>query len=102
MRVRVPADPSALRCHSSSATAVISFRLFRLVRQFGGTASPSQPVKPVGIGLHGFLIFGQRFFWSSYFQQHVRQHFARGQFDLAFALGVLKPFFFLTTLLQFQ
>ena len=69
---------------------VVRSGFFRLVRQLGRSTSASQAVEPVGIGLHGLLIFSQRFLWATHFQQHVGEHFACGQFDFAFAFGILS------------
>src|SRR5437879_8085088 len=48
-----------------------------------------ESVKPVRISLQRFLIFRQRLLRTTHFEQHVSQHFPRGQLDFALSLGVL-------------
>src|SRR5437762_13312639 len=48
-----------------------------------------ESVKTVRISLQRFLIFRQRLLRTTHFEQHVSQHFPRGQLDFALSLGIL-------------
>src|SRR5438552_94652 len=51
--------------------------------------SSKESVEPVRISLQRFLIFRQGLLRTTHFEQHVSQHFPRGQLDFALSLGVL-------------
>src|SRR5439155_11162125 len=48
-----------------------------------------ESVKTVRISLQRFLICRQRLLRTTHFEQHVSQHFPRGQLDFALSLGIL-------------